>query len=78
MLQKKKKDLQKNKERLSSYIKYSGIAFQMIAIILIGVFGGMKIDKWLKTDKPVFTAVLSVLAVILAIYYSIKDLIRTK
>lgn len=78
MLQKKKKELRKNKERLSSYVKYSGIAFQMIAIILIGVFGGMKIDKWLKTDKPVFTALLSVLAVILAIYYSIKDLIRTK
>ena len=78
MLQKKKKEFQKNKERLSSYVKYSGIAFQMIAIILIGVFGGMKIDKWLKTDKPVFTALLSVLAVILAIYYSIKDLIRTK
>ena len=76
MLQKKKKESQKNKERLSSYVKYSGIAFQMIAIILIGVFGGMKIDKWLNTDKPVFTALLSVLAVILAIYYSIKDLIR--
>ena len=78
MLQKKKKELQKNKERLNSYVKYSGIAFQMIAIILIGVFGGMKLDKWLKTDKPVFTALLSVLAVILSIYYSIKDLLRTK
>lgn len=50
----------------------------MIAIILIGVFGGMKLDKWLKTDKPVFTAILAVLAVILSIYYSIKDLLRTK
>ncbi len=78
MLQKKKKELQNNKERLNSYVKYSGIAFQMIAIILIGVFAGMKIDKWLKTDKPVFTALLSVLAVVLAIYYSIKDLLRTK
>ncbi len=78
MLQKKNKESQKNKERLNSYVKYSGIAFQMIAIILIGVFGGMKIDKWLKTEKPVFTALLSVLAVILAIYYSIKDLLRTK
>ena len=75
---KKKKELRKNKERLNSYVKYSGIAFQMIAIILIGVFGGMKLDKWLKTDKPVFTAILSVMAVILSIYYSIRDLLRTK
>ena len=78
MSQKKKKELRKNKERLNSYVKYSGIAFQMIAIILIGVFGGMKLDKWLETDKPVFTALLSVFAVILSIYYSIKDLLRTK
>lgn len=78
MLQKKRKKLQKNRESLNSYVKYSGIAFQMIAIILIGVFGGVKIDKWLETEKPVFTALLSVLAVILAIYYSIKDLLRNK
>jgi len=59
-------------------MKYSGIAFQMIAIILIGVFGGMKLDKWLKPRLPVFTAVLSAIAVVIAIYFAIKELIRTK
>ena len=78
MLQKKKKDLQNKQERLNSYVKYSGIAFQMIAIILIGVFAGMKLDKWLKPRLPVFTAILSVIAVVIAIYYSIKELLRTK
>ncbi len=76
MLQKKK--LPKKQEKLSSYMKYSGIAFQMIAIILIGFFGGMKLDKWLKPRLPVFTAVLTAVAVVIATYYSIKELIRTK
>ncbi len=76
MLQKKK--LPKKQEKLSNYMKYSGIAFQMIAIILIGFFGGMKLDKWLKPRLPVFTAVLTAVAVVIAIYYSIKELIRTK
>ncbi len=78
MPQKNRKKPQKNKERLSSYAKHSGIAFQMIAIILLGVFGGKKLDAWLEFKKPICTAILSVLAVILAIYYSIKDLIKIK
>lgn len=71
-------ELQKNKERLNNYARYSGLVFQMLAIIGIGVFGGIKIDKWLETSFPVFTVVLSFLSVILAIYYAIKDLINFK
>jgi uncharacterized membrane protein len=76
MLQKKKQP--KKQASLNSYMKYSGIAFQMIVIILIGVFGGMKLDKWLKPRLPIFTAVLSAVAVVIAIYFSIKELIRIK
>ena len=50
----------------------------MTAIILLGVFGGKKIDAWLEPEKPVFTAILSVLYVILAIYFAIRDLIKIK
>ncbi len=71
-------DLQKTKERLNSYARYSGLVFQMLAIIGIGVFGGIKIDKWLQTSFPIFTVILSFLSVILAIYYAIKDLIKFK
>jgi F0F1-type ATP synthase assembly protein I len=48
----------------------------MLAIILIGVFGGVKLDQWLELKAPVFTVILSILSVILAIYYAVKDLIR--
>jgi F0F1-type ATP synthase assembly protein I len=68
--------LRKKKKYLDSYAKYSSIGFQMLAIILIGVFGGIKLDQWLELNIPVFTIILSILSVILAIYYAVKDLIR--
>jgi len=70
--------LKKNKKQFNDYAKYSTIAFQMIFIILIGVFGGIKLDQIVKIEFPVFTVVLSILSVILAIYYAIKDLIKIK
>lgn len=78
MLEKKLKNPEKTTKSLSDYAKYSSMAFQMIAIILVGVFGGMKLDKWLETRFPVFTVVLSFVSVMLALYYSLKDFIRLK
>lgn len=78
MPEKKPIDPEKTAKSLSEYARYSGMAFQMIAIILIGVFGGMKLDQWLKPKFPVFTVVLSFLAVMLALYYILKDFIRLK
>lgn len=78
MLEKKQKNPEKTTKDLSDYAKYSSLAFQMIVIILVGVFGGMKLDKWLDTRFPVFTVVLSVVTVMFALYYSLKDFIRLK
>ena len=66
----------KRKRSLDDYARYSSIAFQMLAIILAGVFGGIKLDQWLKFETPIFTILLSILSVILAIYYVTRDLIR--
>jgi len=53
------------------------MGFQMIAIMTAGVFGGIYLDKWLHT-KPIFTIVLSLISVALSMYYTIKDLSKTK
>jgi hypothetical protein len=50
----------------------------MIATMLIGVFGGIELDKWLNLNFPVFTLLLTIISVILAIYLAIKDFIRFK
>jgi len=68
--------LKRKKNSLDNYARYSSIAFQMLAIILIGVFGGIKLDEWLNLEFPVFTVILSLLSVIGAIYFVTKDLIK--
>ena len=68
--------LKKKKRSLDNYTRYSNLAFQMLIIILIGVFGGIKLDEWLKLTVPVFTIVLTILAVILSIYTVTRDLLK--
>ena len=53
----------KKKKYLDNYAKYSSIGFQMLAIILLGVFGGLKLDQWLHLKAPVFTVIFSILFV---------------
>ena len=67
---------EKRKKSLGSYTRYTNIAFQMLIIILIGVFGGIKLDGWLKLSVPVFTIVFTILAVILSIYTVTRGLIK--
>ena len=67
-----------NPSPLNNYARYSGLAFQMIAIILVGVFGGIKLDEIITWEFPVFTLVLTLLAVVASMYYAVKDLIRFK
>ena len=69
---------QNRKSALSDYGRYSGLAFQMIAIILAGVFGGIKLDQVVRWEFPVFTMVLTILSVFMSMYYAVKDLIRKK
>jgi len=64
------------KKSFDNYARYSGLAFEMIAIILVGVFGGIKLDE-IFDCKPLLTALLSFVSVILAIYFAIKDFLRT-
>ncbi len=74
-LKKKSPKKQENKG-LNDFARYSGIAFQMFAIIAITTWGGIKLDKIAGFEKPVFTVILSLLGVLAAIYTAIKDFIR--
>ncbi len=76
--QSQKKPSPKNKlnKGLKDFGKYSGLAFQMIAIILVTTWGGIKLDKLMGFNKPVFTIILSLLGVFAAIYTAVKDFIK--
>ena len=57
-------------------LRYSGLAFQMIATICLGVFLGNRLDKYLHTPKPYFTGLFAVIFVVLAVYNSIADFLK--
>lgn len=61
---------------INNLARYSGLAFQMIGIILVTTWGGIKLDKLTGWETPVFTIILSLLGVFAAIYISIKDFIK--
>ncbi|MDI1355188.1 MAG: AtpZ/AtpI family protein [bacterium] len=60
------------------YFKYSNMAFQMVAIIGLSVFGGQKLDAWFNNSLPIYTIVLSLLGIGFALYLVLKDLIFPK
>ena len=59
-----------NLKNVNNYAKYSGLAFEMLGIIILGVWGGIKLDALIDT-KPLFSVVLSLGGVALAVYQMI-------
>lgn len=52
------------------------MAFQMIAIILFGTYGGVKLDEYLNLENQIFTIILSLFSTIAAIYLFLKEFIK--
>lgn len=67
---------QPKKKSLNSYARYSTLGFTMIAVILVGVFGGRWVDNYFALKIPIFTASCTILALIFALYYLIKEITR--
>jgi hypothetical protein len=65
----------KPKKKLDDFIRYSNLAFEMLAIMGIGTWSGILIDGWLGWRFPVFTLVLMILSVVGAIYHVIRKFI---
>ncbi|MCX7744715.1 MAG: AtpZ/AtpI family protein [Flavobacteriales bacterium] len=66
------------KKNSIDYLKYSGLAFQMLAIIAAGVWLGARLDKNYNMASPVFTLVFALISVLLALGLVIKEFIRKK
>ncbi len=66
------------KKPLNNYARYSSIAMQMLVIIVLGVWGGVLLDKYIGIKFPIFTVLLSLGSVSLAIYVAVKDFLKKK
>lgn len=62
----------KEKSTLQKGVQFSGIAFEMAATIIICVFIGKFLDNQFSLEKPIFTALFSILGVTGAIYNLIR------
>ncbi len=67
---------EKNDNHLKFYAKYSTLGIQMVVIILAGAFGGKALDGWLNWDFPVFTLVLTLICVVAAVIYGMRELFK--
>jgi F0F1-type ATP synthase assembly protein I len=74
--QKKKNQTNPSDKGLNDFARYSGMAFQMVAIILLTTWGGIELDKLTDSSFPLFTIILSLLGVFAAIYTAVKDFIK--
>jgi len=69
-------DVEKKSKQLRELARYSGLAFQMIAIILLVLFAGIQADKYFENEFQVFTVLGAFLGVILSLYISLKDFFK--
>ena len=63
----------KPKERLNAFARFSGIGFQMIIIIGLGVYAGVQLDKNYPNKYSLFTIICSLAAIAIALYTVIKQ-----
>jgi ATP synthase protein I len=71
---KQKTQRPQSQNQVNEYVKYSGLAFQMAALILLGYWLGSKIDTWLDLSFPAFTISLILLFLFISFYSLIKSL----
>ena len=65
---------QKQNKPLNKFARFSGIGFQMFAIIGFGTFVGFKLDEKYPNPKNLFTVGFSLGSVIISIYYVIRQI----
>ncbi|NET36445.1 MAG: AtpZ/AtpI family protein [Cyanothece sp. SIO1E1] len=51
------------------------MAFQMAAILIVGALAGRELDERFQTERPYFTLILVIFAIIGAFYLTLKDFI---
>ncbi|MCR4877711.1 MAG: AtpZ/AtpI family protein [Bacteroidales bacterium] len=60
---------------IHQYAVYTNLAFEMGAVIALGVFGGIKLDKLLNTN-PLFTIICSLAGIALSLYLIIRSSLK--
>ena len=68
----------KNRKEATNFVRYSGIAFQMLAIIGIMTFIGYKIDENREGKQQIFTAIFGLVGVVISLIQVVRSLNKNK
>jgi len=60
---------------VNAFTRYSGVGIQMVVIILMFYWAGSKLDERAATEKPVYTAIITLLGVFIGLYITLKEFI---
>lgn len=71
----KEKKPSKVTKKVSSALKYSGLAFQLAALIVVAIWSGQWLDAKLGLEQPYITILLTLLLFTGFMYKLYKDLI---
>ncbi|MBK9146801.1 MAG: AtpZ/AtpI family protein [Flavobacteriales bacterium] len=66
-------ELKKARKGYDNYLRYTGLGFTMLGIVLACTFGGWWLDQQLVWPFPIFTLVLSLLGIAGAMIYLFKE-----
>lgn len=64
----------RSQDQFKTYIKYSGLAFQMVAVLGLAVWGGMKLDDKMGNGFPLFTIIFALIAFAGSLIVTIRSL----
>jgi Mn2+/Fe2+ NRAMP family transporter len=54
-------------------LQYAGLATQLLVLLAITIWAGMKLDKWLNFSTPILTWVLPLIAIVALMIKIIKE-----
>ncbi|MGB0861504.1 MAG: AtpZ/AtpI family protein [Saprospiraceae bacterium] len=74
--QQPEKNKSSERKPANDYLKYSGMAFQMGAVIAVFTYLGQWLDGKYATETPYWTVGFALLGVFLALYFLIKDVMK--
>lgn len=67
---------QKRKHAIKSVAKYSGMAFQLLAACLAGVFIGRWLDAKMNLERPTWAVFLTIFFMVGSLYSLYRQLLR--
>ncbi|GHA65949.1 AtpZ/AtpI family protein [Pontibacter akesuensis] len=75
---KEDKPEKQRQDNIKPYVKYSGMAFQMIGALLLAAWAGQELDEYMGNKQPWFTIVLLLVAVVATMVLTIISITKNK